>query len=139
MPAAFNASEFVFLNGGLVVGSPTGGNKGAGTINVASGIYRNNSAYTNPDYVFERHFTGKVERYAENPGASPYVPMTLEETEAYAKENFQLPRVAEKQELFSRADILLEKIEELYLHIFDLNRRIKELEARATLTTAAMA
>lgn len=38
----------VFADGGVTVGSPTGGDKGAGTINVAGGLYLNGTAYTNP-------------------------------------------------------------------------------------------
>ena len=44
-----------------------------------SGIYLAGSAYVNPDYVFERHFTGEIVKFAKNPGASEYAPMTLEE------------------------------------------------------------
>lgn len=44
--------------GGIQVGSPTGGDKGSGTINVSGDIYKNNTAYTNPDYVFEQYFGG---------------------------------------------------------------------------------
>jgi hypothetical protein len=39
-----------------VVGSPTGGNKGAGTIN-ATAVYDDNTLLT--DYVFEQYFLGK--------------------------------------------------------------------------------
>lgn len=38
----------VYTDGGVTIGSPTGGDKGAGTINVASGVYLNGTAYTNP-------------------------------------------------------------------------------------------
>ena len=38
----------IATDGGITIGSPTGGSKGAGTINVASGIYLNGVAYTNP-------------------------------------------------------------------------------------------
>lgn len=34
--------------GGLVLGNPAGGNEGAGTINVATNVYKNGTAYTNP-------------------------------------------------------------------------------------------
>lgn len=37
---------------GVQIGAPVGGDKGAGSLNVATDIYKNNTAYTNPDYVF---------------------------------------------------------------------------------------
>ena len=40
--------------GGLVLGAATGGQKGLGSINLAADIYKNNTAFTNPDYVFRR-------------------------------------------------------------------------------------
>jgi hypothetical protein len=46
----------VTFTAGVQVGAPTGGDKGAGTINVAADIYKNNSAYVNPDYVFEAYY-----------------------------------------------------------------------------------
>lgn len=36
------------LNGGVVLGNATGGDKGDGTMNVAAGLYKNNAAYVNP-------------------------------------------------------------------------------------------
>lgn len=38
----------LFSDGGMTLGSPTGGDKGAGTLNVAGGLYLNGTAYTNP-------------------------------------------------------------------------------------------
>ena len=38
----------IHSDGGITVGAPTGGSKGAGTINVAAGIYLNGTLYTNP-------------------------------------------------------------------------------------------
>lgn len=129
---ASNATRLtVGSTGGLQVGAaPTGGDKGTGTINVQSGIYLNNTAYTNPDYVFEKWATGRIERFKDNPGAEGYEVPTVEEVEAYARQHLQLPHVADRRELFSRADVLLEKVEELYIHIFELTRLNKELSRR---------
>lgn len=116
---------------GLTVGSPTAGNKGSGTINVASDIYKNNSAYTNPDYAFERYFTGKIEKFAGNPGAATYPGiMPLPKLIAYIKKNNALPGVHEATGIFERGDILLEKLEEAYIYIMQLNSRLEKLEKR---------
>ncbi len=37
------------FTGGVVLGTPTGGALGTGTINVAGGVYLNGVAYTNPE------------------------------------------------------------------------------------------
>jgi hypothetical protein len=42
----FNGTGLTTFNGGVVLGAPTGGNKGVGTINAASAIYINNVAVT---------------------------------------------------------------------------------------------
>ena len=61
--------------GGVQVGSPTGGDKGSGTINVAGDIYKNDTAYTNPDYVFERFHgqpvnTARVGKQVDEPACA---------------------------------------------------------------------
>ena len=119
--------------GGLLVGAATGGNLGAGKINVSSGIYLNNTAYTNPDYVFERHFTGKIERFADRPGAARYAGrLPLDELERHVAERFRFPGISEEPtDIFERGDIALEKLEEQALYLFELNARIGRLERRA--------
>lgn len=124
-------------SGGLTVGSPTGGDKGTGTINVATDIYKNNTAYANPDYVAEKYYTGRIVQFAGNSGAKDYPGiLSLDSVETYMKKNYQLPRVATFQGrrritgVFSRQDILLEKLEEAYIYIFQLNERLKALEAK---------
>lgn len=37
-----------YLQGGIVLGNPTGGNAGVGTLNTAAGLLKNNVAYNNP-------------------------------------------------------------------------------------------
>lgn len=115
--------------GALVIGSPTGGSKGNGTLNVSSGIYLNNSLYNNPHYVFERHYTGDIVKYKDRAGADRYEALTIEEIEDYSRTNYHLPGIPDTPtDIFERADIALEKIEELYLFAFDQNRKIKVLE-----------
>src|SRR3990167_1198284 len=48
-----SSNSNVITGAGLQMGAPTGGDKGSGTINVATNIYLNNSAYGNPDYALE--------------------------------------------------------------------------------------
>lgn len=116
---------------GVQVGAPTGGDKGAGTINIAADIYKNNTAYANPDYVLEQWATGRIRTFAKNPGAQGYRLRSLAETEAYARRYCRLPRIHAAKGMFARADVILEKVEELHIHCFDLHRRIRALERKA--------
>jgi len=117
---------------GLQVGAPTGGDKGAGTINVATNVFKNNTAYTNPDYVLEHYATGKIEKYKHNEGASDYTGrLSLDDLERFIRTNYRLPRIADGPTgIFTMADIALEKIEELTLYVIDLHKRIRKLENR---------
>ena len=127
-----NGAERMHLGAGLVVGAATGDDKGAGTINVSGGIYKNDSAYANPDYALEHYFTGKISKFAENPGAETYSGLIpLDKLEQYMRENLHLPRVArEPSDVFERCDIALEKIEELTLYIIELQKRLGAMEAK---------
>lgn len=116
---------------GMMVGTPTGGDKGAGSINIAADIYKNNTAYTNPDYVFEKSYTGSIDKFKDNAGASQYMGLLpLDQLEEYTKNNLQLPGVGSAKGVFERGDVLLEKVEELFLYVFQLKNRIAELEAK---------
>ncbi len=110
---------------GLQIGSPTGGDNGAGTINAAGDIYKNNTAYTNPDYVFEQAFTGEITRYIDNPGAQDYRRMSLAEIRDYAREHLSLPGFHGKRGIFERSDKVLEAIEDIYLHLFEIGRQLE--------------
>ncbi|MBL6658119.1 MAG: hypothetical protein ISR00_00130 [Flavobacteriales bacterium] len=87
------------------------------------------NAYT-PDYVFEYHFDGFSE---QNPD---YKPKSLKDTKEFIKKNKHLPGVPSAKEVKQIGGIIinqaidknLEKIEELYLHLFKVNERIKILE-----------
>lgn len=115
---------------GVNIGTPTGSFKGVGTLNVATGIYLNGTAYTNPDYVFEKAYTGKIKKFANNVGADTYVFRTIEETEQYTKDNLALPGFGQEANLdyLGGSEILLARLEEAYLYIFELNKRVKTLE-----------
>jgi hypothetical protein len=118
-------------DGGMVIGAATDGTKGAGTINVSGDIYKNGLAYTNPDYALEHWATGKIEKYAGNDGAEEYNGRkTLEELEAYCRENFRLPGIDdEAMGAFARADFLLEKVEEIFTYLFDFKKEMSALRA----------
>ena len=118
-------------NGGYLCGNATGGDKGVGTINISGNIYKNNTAYTNPDYALEYWATGKIARFKDNPGAQGYHRLSVEESKEYAKKNFRLPRITDEPAgIFDMADIALEKIEEAHIYIYELHDRIKALEQK---------
>ncbi len=119
-----------YWEGGLVLGSATGAAKGVGTINAAGDIYKNNSAYTNPDYVLEHYFNGKIERFAEKEGADKYEGLIpLDALRDYIERHYRLPGIDDEAAgAFARSDTALLKIEELTLYILELEERIKQLE-----------
>lgn len=126
----------VLIDGGIQVGGsgslPTGGAKGIGTINLTGDVYKNNSAFTNPDFVFEHWATGAILKHADKPGALGYRGlMSLEDLKTYTRTNFHLPRFGPNagHGLFSGSDSLLATLEEAYLHIFQLEERIRRLES----------
>ncbi|KKM69844.1 hypothetical protein LCGC14_1446630, partial [marine sediment metagenome] len=111
---------------GLQMGSPTGGDKGAGTINVATDIYKNDSAYTNPDFVFEKAFLGVLTNAPRG-----WRLRSLREVKAYAEQWHHLPGVHRDRAMgmFDRSDWIAEKMEEVHLHLFTHEDRIERLEA----------
>ena len=85
------------------------------------------------DYVFEKYYTGDSELNKD------YVMPTLEEVEAYTKENHHLPEIPSAQEIKNNGlklkemtNLLLQKIEELTLYTIEQEKRIKALEAKLT-------
>lgn len=124
-------TEVARIGQGLQMGSPTGGDKGTGTINVATDVYKNNTAYTNPDYVLERWATGNVVRFAEKPGAATYNgPMSLDDLRGFMRQNLHLPRFGQNANhgLFSGGDAILASLEEAYIYILQLEERLQKLE-----------
>jgi hypothetical protein len=136
---ANNANFKVYLNGGTLLGTgasePTGGNKGPGTLNLATDIYKNGTAMTQPDYVFEKWATGNIARFAHNEGAAEYQGLrSLTDTKDFVRQHYTLPSIHAWREssrssgLFSGSDAVLAALEEAYLHIFALHERIEQLE-----------
>jgi hypothetical protein len=118
--------------GGLLVNLGRGSTHGAGTITVATDIYKNATAYTNPDFVFEKYYTGDIRKFSASPGADTYQGLRpLVELERFVAENWHLPSILRRESgMFDRADMLLESVEELHLYIFQQQRKIDALEAR---------
>tara|TARA_Y100000385_G_scaffold60802_1_gene59313 strand:- start:12419 stop:14053 length:1635 start_codon:yes stop_codon:yes gene_type:complete len=84
-----------------------------------------------PDYVFEKEFEGKSDRKPD------YVLMSLEEVERFTKQHNHLPNVPSAQEVNNQGGVIinqsveinLEKIEELFLHIIEMNEEVQQLQA----------
>lgn len=130
--ATSGTSLTIHADGGVTAGAPTGGSKGAGAFNLAGDIYKNNVAYTSPDYVLEHWATGRIVKYADKEGASDYVGLKpLREVREFARRNLHLPRFGQDagHGLFSGGESLLASLEEAYLYIFELEDRIGKLEA----------
>ena len=122
----------VGLDGSVIVGAPTGGAKGYGTLN-AQAVYDDNTLLT--DYVFDMYYdqelrTEDLERYAS------YVPLNLEETIAFTKDNRHLPTITGRDDYIKQGGISLGKlatelwasVETNFLFISELNSRLKSLE-----------
>lgn len=121
------------LTQGFQLGAPTGGDEGAGTLNVAAGVYLNGTAYTNPDYVLEKWATGSIVKFAGKVGAANYGGLKpLAEVETAARESLHLDGFGQdaKNDLFSGSEALLARVEEGYLYLFDHEHRLTALEAR---------
>ena len=117
----------------VLVGAATGGYRGAGTANFAADIYKNNTAYTNPDYVLEKWATGSIVKFADKEGAKDYDGLKpLSVVEAYAKEKLHLPRFGQHagHGIFSGSDALLASVEEAYLYIFQQDAELQSLRKR---------
>ena len=117
---------------GVKIGSPTD-YKGVGTLNLAADVYKNGTAYTNPDYVIEKWATGSIVKYADKVGAKEYNGLEpLSAVEAYAKEKLHLPRFGQNAEhgIFSGSDALLASVEEAYLYLFQQDAELQSLRKR---------
>jgi hypothetical protein len=118
--------------GVLGVGSPTG-SPSAGSINVATGVYLNGTAYTNPDYVLEKWATGKIVKYADKKGAAEYGGLRpLAAVEDAARNDLHLDGFGQSanNDIFSGSESLLARVEESYLYLFDHEHRLAAVESR---------
>lgn len=128
-----NAGSSIIADKTIKIGNPTGVNSGTGNMNLSGDIYKNGTAYNNPDYVFEKYYTDAIVKFANNSGANTYRGLSsLEFVKKYTESHLQLPGMPDTAiGVFARADMALEKIEELFLYIFELEERIKQLERKS--------
>lgn len=133
--AGFFESGDVFIQNDLQVGGTVqiGASPGStfqvevdGDINVTGDVRKNGTAYTNPDYVFE----------------SNYQLMPLSDLKNFVFEHKHLPNVPSTKQvetegiaLFESGRVTLEKVEELYLYIFQLQEKIDNLERQVVRLT----
>ena len=119
--------------GAVQVGSPTGGYKGAGTIN-AKAVYDDNTLLT--DWLFDLFYDGKMRRADRERQPNGRI-WTVGETAAFTKQNRHLPTMPGRDEWEASGSksvgelvtALWETVEQQQLQIFELNRRLTRLEA----------
>lgn len=126
-----NLNDDVSIQDGLVVGSPTGGNKGTGTIN-ATAVYDDNTLLT--DYVFEAEYKGEpIDEKHKN-----YKRKSLSEEVEYVKENLHLSTIIGRKEWEENGTAstgklisqLWETVETQFLYIVELQEKINSIEER---------
>ena len=97
-------------------------------MNVSGDIFKNNTAYTNPDYVFEEKFLGRGQ--GQSPRRAGWRGLeTLAEKRAYVEEHHRLAAVRQgPMGMFERGEVMLEVVEEQFLHICELHDRLEAAE-----------
>lgn len=126
-----------YSTGGTVFGSPTGGDKGAGTVNAVA-VYDDNVLLT--DYVFDYVLDGEVKEQ-DLPQATQFLKDTnVTNVDHFAvqwKTNHHLPSMPSREEfeadgmsIGKLAQRLWETVELQAIHIESLNERIKKLEGK---------
>ncbi len=119
----------------LNIGFPTGSaGLTTGDINVGDRVYQGVGVaivlYNHPDYVFEKYFTGRIEKFKDNPGAAEYEGMlSFKALRKRLKTHYKLPgAVSKPMGLEARQDLLLRYVEELFLYLIHLNKQLDTLE-----------
>lgn len=112
------------------------GNVGIGIENPSQKLHVNGdilaSGTITPDYVFEQYFEG------ENKHKSDYKFMDIHKTMNFVQKHKHLPNVSSVHDIKKQGGIIvnnaveqnLEKIEELYLHLYELQEKIKVLKRK---------
>ena len=127
-------------NGNDILIAESSGKVGIGTSNPDKELTVNGTIHSKEvlvdlnipaDYVFQKYYTG-FSNLKET-----YKMPTLEEVEAFTKENHHLPNIPsagtiqkEGMQLSEMTNLLLQKIEELTLYTIEQEKRIKALEGK---------
>lgn len=117
-------------NVGIGLTNPTEALEVVGNIRASGNFISGGTTLTVPDYVFEKYYEGKSNLKED------YTFRSLEEIEKYTKENKHLPGITSAKEIKDKNEFNitqsslnnLEKIEELYLHMIELNKENKNLK-----------
>lgn len=144
----------ILSNGSVVVGSPTGGGQGAGTLN-ASGVYDDGSLLT--CYVFDQALDGEIDleawdkrapglheplrKFADRAGTE-HDPLDMDAYAAHWRDKRHLTSMPNKAHFDHERGLstgqwiqrLVETVEIQAVHIDQLNRRLKELEGTSSRT-----
>ena len=129
--AVSEINEMVLRNDGLNVGAPTGGFKGAGTIN-ATAVYDDNVLLT--DWLMDLYYDGKVR--ADDPFYRGQKLYTLGEVEAVAKNDRKLPwmptreNFEKERSLGAMVSRLWQGQEQQMVYLFEHEARLRSLEER---------
>lgn len=122
---------YLSYSGGLVIGSPSGGYHGPGTIN-AKGVYDDNLLLT--DYVFDQYFDGVIKE--EDSAFHHFRVIPIEEMSRFIEKERHLPALTGRKEwnkmgplpLGKLTQQLWETVETQAIYIKILNEKIKLLE-----------
>lgn len=119
----------------IIVGNPTGGDKGAGSIN-AEAVYDDNVLLT--DYVFDHYYDGQIREkdIRDRPGLSDYRLYSLEECVNFVYKHRHLPTIGGRKEWADKGkaslgDIttqLWETVETHFIYISQLKEEIEQLK-----------
>lgn len=113
------------------------GHVGIGTTNPAQKLHVQGniiaSGSITPDYVFEQYFDGESKLKPD------YEYKSINDKMAFAKEYKHLPNVSSDKDIEQQVGIIinraveqnLEKIEELYLHLYELHQKVNALKEEA--------
>jgi hypothetical protein len=116
----------IYSTGGATIGAPTGGDKGAGTLNAVA-VYDDNVLLS--DFVFDKYFDGNIKEY-DRVLHDGYEMLSLDEMIAYVKENRHLPTMVSREQWKNKTLSLGELVSRLWETVETQALYIKELKER---------